>query len=1166
MYSAAPRPAAAPSASKKRKEVPQEKDSKEKKVKERKRAEVKVARCSCCGALSSDKQWSETCSSGTTTLALGDACGDCWDIFSNGFSWISWEEFISRHRDHAGFRSLVKDAASARRGKAIVCAGSVMKTTGQRLEIRSTASCLNEAELCSALSSSRLPKHMKSIPKISIPKPPSATTDIAAADSGKSEVEELYLFDAGLPRTVSVVTTFGIDTSQVVLGAPVWQGQCEATMWSQLLQQAEQTNQKVLGVSGRVKFVPLSAFLQSKTEVTLRKKHKFEDPPADGDEESGTDKESSDASSSDGTTSESQNETVGKNASSVGTKHSVAVTTHDKNKHKSCASLGSMLSGVSDAIPAELGAKHQQLTDKLAKLPLARIIEHEPHGGWGRSFVGLERYRKRLMKHEENASMVYEVSLHLQLAHIARSLQAERVGELANEQLTEAIARLKKAAVELPACLQSSLLTRRVIASRTSLLQKYDQDMCKTFLDVVLPFLQPAAFDYLDPKAKDLCAKSKIDKVSFFVHQAIEKLLISGVSQGEGSIELVKFMANALHDSVKDVDPWTLSTREASLRGDLMTIGLALKGLLGDYQTQLDLRKHTDVLREECGKTGNAIVVQVSNAISQNSFYSNLMDEIALLLPTLATLQPELVTHTALFEKTKPDDIAGFVAALSSATEVVWAHVTAPQNALSDEFNEMLSKATKLFFESFHAKVAEDLKAGDMEKLVCQDQVKMIGKCLADIGIVFPMASWVVALNEEHSSVLRELDDASHSVGLTRAMASLATFVNDSGEPPGEERLREFESSFAKASPALHFKDAKMQNCIKGFVEEMVEFSPAACDSEWKGFASVVTSVSEFLIEVPPMVRFLLALYTESHALSKSVNFYVESLNASGAWQDCVRDLVKALASAGEFLESMGGGWNDVVDDEQKAKGGGETPSVVEAFEEDAKAKDGAEDKKKDDVTADTEKEDGKEENVDTEEVKKTKQAARNTVLKLIKVGKVKIYVTIEWLRSQYVEKTNALEKSLGNVAGGYGAEDWVSAECSQELEWEPLFELYKATLKKCRVSVLDGELKMTELHLASCKEFEEFFATSAIPLDGLKAQVTRGLRTRLSGVLMKLVSDLEKDASKLELVRAKIRREMMDGTAGAKAFGLMFAGKEQLPTALFERVDGIVSVFAKKA
>ena len=274
-----------------------------------------------------------------------------------------------------------------------------MKTTGQRLEIRSTASCLNEAELCSALSSSRLPKHMKSIPKINIPKPPSATTDIAAADSGKSEVEELYLFDAGLPRTVSVVTTFGIDTSQVVLGAPVWQGQCEATMWSQLLQQAEQTNQKVLGVSGRVKFVPLSAFLQSKTEVTLRKKHKFEDPPADGDEESGTDKESSDASSSDGTTSESQNETVGKNASSVGTKHSVAVTTHDKNKHKSCASLGSMLSGVSDAIPAELGAKHQQLTDKLAKLPSARIIEHEPHGGWGRSFLGLEMYRKRLMKH-----------------------------------------------------------------------------------------------------------------------------------------------------------------------------------------------------------------------------------------------------------------------------------------------------------------------------------------------------------------------------------------------------------------------------------------------------------------------------------------------------------------------------------------------------------------------------------------------------------------------------------------------------------------------------------------------------------------------------------------------------------------------------------------------
>jgi hypothetical protein len=54
------------------------------KEKDERKMSAKLARCACCGGLSSDKQWKQTKGTGSNLVALGDSCLDCGDIYDHG--------------------------------------------------------------------------------------------------------------------------------------------------------------------------------------------------------------------------------------------------------------------------------------------------------------------------------------------------------------------------------------------------------------------------------------------------------------------------------------------------------------------------------------------------------------------------------------------------------------------------------------------------------------------------------------------------------------------------------------------------------------------------------------------------------------------------------------------------------------------------------------------------------------------------------------------------------------------------------------------------------------------------------------------------------------------------------------------------------------------------
>jgi hypothetical protein len=81
---------------------------------------------------------------------------------------------------------------------------------------------------------------------------------------------------------------------------------------------------------------------------------------------------------------------------------------------KAFSSVSGVTAPCSDVVPNSPEQKEQQKKEKLAKLSLSEVIQGEPKGGWGRTMLGLERYRGRLRKHPaENAAIISEVSLYL---------------------------------------------------------------------------------------------------------------------------------------------------------------------------------------------------------------------------------------------------------------------------------------------------------------------------------------------------------------------------------------------------------------------------------------------------------------------------------------------------------------------------------------------------------------------------------------------------------------------------------------------------------------------------------------------------------------------------------------------------------------------------------
>jgi hypothetical protein len=238
-----------------------------------------VLKCAKCSALSSQKRWFQTEQVADKRghqieQAVGPSCHDCGSLHAEGFSHLEFEEFCEK--GEAELKSAVEQASKVLGGdKPAFPASSVASFSRAFLELRNPVQVLNSKELKKALNVTRLPKHMRSIPKIKVPKKSMVKKGAKQKRaSGKANDEEdsdagfetLFCFaDPQQPyRTGSLVQVFGAGSTSDQMPKQLWDGQAAAVLQQVVAQQAADMRTEVI-MDGR-QLQTLDEFLDQKRQ------------------------------------------------------------------------------------------------------------------------------------------------------------------------------------------------------------------------------------------------------------------------------------------------------------------------------------------------------------------------------------------------------------------------------------------------------------------------------------------------------------------------------------------------------------------------------------------------------------------------------------------------------------------------------------------------------------------------------------------------------------------------------------------------------------------------------------------------------------------------------------------------------------------------------------
>jgi hypothetical protein len=271
-----------------------------------KRGKAKAAeKCDCCKQLSTEKMWFKTVElSNNAHGPVGSACRDCGSVHRTGFDWLPWPEFCERYKATEGFKDVVLGAIRALHGDAQFPPQQVKRKIGSFLEVRQPAIVLTERQLCKALCTSKLPKHMKSIPQLRVPRVASCTADI----DGDMVEEEVFAFkDPSRPyRCVDMVTVLGFEHTKDQMERQVWEQQGQALVQGRMHAESVRSNACALEAGSKMKLKLLEDFLavhvKKKKKSTRAKKSQVETAQQE---------EQADVSEADAETSETSQESKG---------------------------------------------------------------------------------------------------------------------------------------------------------------------------------------------------------------------------------------------------------------------------------------------------------------------------------------------------------------------------------------------------------------------------------------------------------------------------------------------------------------------------------------------------------------------------------------------------------------------------------------------------------------------------------------------------------------------------------------------------------------------------------------------------------------------------------------------------------------------------------------
>ena len=122
------------------------------------------------------------------------------------------------------------------------------------------------------------------------------------------------------------------------------------------------------------------------------------------------------------------------------------------------------------------------------------------------------------------------------------------------------------------------------------------------------------------PCLGQMTSMGESERLAFFERNAVKKLLVPALVDGESIVELVRLFVQEASPLLERVDSFDLESSSAAWLSQLTDVVLGMSALVGKPALALRNLRQIETLHENAGRTGTSMLAQIATAVQRNTF------------------------------------------------------------------------------------------------------------------------------------------------------------------------------------------------------------------------------------------------------------------------------------------------------------------------------------------------------------------------------------------------------------------------------------------------------------------------------------------------------------------------------------------------------------------
>ncbi|CAK0808690.1 unnamed protein product, partial [Prorocentrum cordatum] len=834
----------------------------------------------------------------------------------------------------------------------------VHKTASTTLELKTPVVVLTAKDLMREMEWQRLPKHIKSITTVKMPKQSMMIPSSSAGSASRADYDELFCFrDPSRPfREGNLVQTIGVSIEQSALAEQFWGGQA--------CKMAEKTSRELdvqLGLNGVADTYHTMQTLDEFKKTREVKKLPRSNLGAEGETAGGgtvivedcVNSEDEDvqleaavhasalAQSPDGASQIDDNTfaelvsdaranlkrssslctmpyydgDLDAGGSAVKTSRRFGASAGDPSPGKTPSWCGQSAAGTAFGDEDEVQdfklegeALYQR---KLSRLPLTRMMAEDIKGGWGRAVGGAEKAMKRLASKDEHKVIGAKLQDHIDLANECLQLPPASLPTLPREKVLRIAANLKAKGVAIAISTQISLTVKEA----GHIIQMYigptrlhvtDQQV-GSLLRTLLPFTLEVK-EVFDPEHPRLAAIEVADESKFdtWTKVVLTSFIVPRIYDGKEYSKHVQFFFQALGKHFKQVDKLDLNGPEAQMVSEVEDINTVFDCLSGGLD---QAAANSSIVKEfiDASKTeGSGWWLSVASACMRTNFYKEQLEKIQRDMPFMEPVMEEICKINEKLNNTSSSVIGqGLKDAAKLLTDYAdhagdWLKPFAESiNGKAQAWFDMIVNVEMLFDYSVDS--VQDAKMTEAKEVTTQ----AVQEIVHELSLAFPMSEWTHDMTARLGSLLKSAAEARFTKKFEAVLVGINGALDSSNAPP-EDSHHKLASVLVEARVTEHFFQTETQGILKDCIVKVSSMRVELLDLKVHHFFDSIVETLPFyygtdLVHEKTIIQAIQSALTCMHETKLASDYY----NNADGWDPTWEKRAETLSRAGLHLRKI---------------------------------------------------------------------------------------------------------------------------------------------------------------------------------------------------------------------------------------------------------------------